>query len=535
MYSFKNIVNSNFLSSIVDDEGNMYFAGSYITSGKRLLYVLKLNKNLGFDTTFSTDGVIEIPENIAVGSEGVELSIDSKHNITAIVLGSTTDGWKPQVYEISSNGESYSKNSSYAITSNMGSHSAFFDIYYDSLNTKLIIGDRWYVDYDAKNQIVVKHSLSISDLKNINNLSELVTKTESNTSWRDLYAGSVQLSNKEFVIADRTQLIKYDYLTKSFSNLETNVSTINRVSENNFANFYTVGSSKVKSSEITDEYATKYTKTGTIDYSFGINGKLNLDPSIHIFKAFSNASNDLILLGSKNTQTIGPNNTVTNDFQVIFQRFDSKGVLVFQKELAIPDNESFGRRTQTTYDNIHNELILATSDSSFYDFSLVGQVFPTAYRITLNGELDNSFKTPTYNQTITRFNVDGHYFAADINGNAGATAKLLGAVFGKDSVYNKQYVGIGLSLLDAGMSTTTLASLAVDAANLKTNDQIVSTLWKNVFGTTASISDKSPYIKLLDDGMSPGTLAWLAADTTFNKVNINLVGLAQTGIEYIPV
>ena len=125
--------------------------------------------------------------------------------------------------------------------------------------------------------------------------------------------------------------------------------------------------------------------------------------------------------------------------------------------------------------------------------------------------------------------------AFDINGNAGATAKLLGAVFGKDSVSNKQYVGIGLSLLDAGMSTTTLASLAVDAANLKTNDQIVSTLWKNVFGTTASISDKAPYIKLLDDGMNPGTLAWLAADTTFNKVNINLVGLAQTGIEYIPV
>ena len=125
--------------------------------------------------------------------------------------------------------------------------------------------------------------------------------------------------------------------------------------------------------------------------------------------------------------------------------------------------------------------------------------------------------------------------AFDINGSAGTTAKLLGAVFGKDSLTNKQYVGIGLSLLDAGMSTTTLASLAVDAANLKTNDQIVSTIWKNVFGTTASNSDKAPYVKLLDDGMSPGTLAWLAADTTFNKVNINLVGLAQTGIEYIPV
>jgi len=53
------------------------------------------------------------------------------------------------------------------------------------------------------------------------------------------------------------------------------------------------------------------------------------------------------------------------------------------------------------------------------------------------------------------------------------------------------------------------------------------------FETTATSADKAPYIKLLDDGMSAGTLAWLAADTTFNKININLVGLAQTGIEYL--
>jgi hypothetical protein len=142
---------------------------------------------------------------------------------------------------------------------------------------------------------------------------------------------------------------------------------------------------------------------------------------------------------------------------------------------------------------------------------------------------------PVESTNVERLIFSDKSIAIDINGNAGTTAKLLGAVFGKDSLTNKQYVGIGLSLLDAGMSTTTLASLAVDAANLKTNDQIVSTLWKNVFGTTASNSDKAPYVKLIDDGMSPGTLSWLAADTTFNKVNINLVGLAQTGIEYIPV
>jgi len=40
---------------------------------------------------------------------------------------------------------------------------------------------------------------------------------------------------------------------------------------------------------------------------------------------------------------------------------------------------------------------------------------------------------------------------------------------------------------------------------------------------------------MLENGMSAGALAHLAADSSFNTTNINLVGLAQTGIEYIPV
>ena len=38
--------------------------------------------------------------------------------------------------------------------------------------------------------------------------------------------------------------------------------------------------------------------------------------------------------------------------------------------------------------------------------------------------------------------------ALDIGGNAGSTAKILGAVFGRASLTNKDYVGIGLGLLD---------------------------------------------------------------------------------------
>lgn len=136
---------------------------------------------------------------------------------------------------------------------------------------------------------------------------------------------------------------------------------------------------------------------------------------------------------------------------------------------------------------------------------------------------------------IERLKFTDKSIAIDLNGNAGTTAKILGAVFGKESLSNKNYVGIGLHFLDAGWTYDNLAALALDAAGAKTNDQIVSLLWTNVIGTTPTTSDKLPLIALLENGMSAGALAHLAADTSFNTTNINLVGLAQTGIEYIPV
>jgi hypothetical protein len=38
---------------------------------------------------------------------------------------------------------------------------------------------------------------------------------------------------------------------------------------------------------------------------------------------------------------------------------------------------------------------------------------------------------------------------------------------------------------------------------------------------------------MLQNGMAPGALAHMAADLSINTANINLVGLMQSGIEYI--
>jgi len=165
---------------------------------------------------------------------------------------------------------------------------------------------------------------------------------------------------------------------------------------------------------------------------------------------------------------------------------------------------------------------------------------------SIKGTSTNSFEVKTSTTSTstkisdTLVNVERLVFtdtsvALDVAGNAGIAVKLISAVFGKDAISNKNFVGIGLDLLDKGMSYDNLGTLAIGAAGAKTSDDIVSLLWRNVVGSVATEADKAPFIQLLDAGMSSGVLVHLAADTIFNTNQINLVGLAVTGIEYTPL
>ena len=122
-----------------------------------------------------------------------------------------------------------------------------------------------------------------------------------------------------------------------------------------------------------------------------------------------------------------------------------------------------------------------------------------------------------------------------MDGNAGKSAKIIGAVLGSAFVSNAVFVGIGIDYLDKGMSYSDLGALALKAVGAVTHDAIVSTLWRNVVGIDANADQKSTYVKMLVDGMTAGDLAVLASDFYLNAVNINLTGLAQTGLEYVQV
>lgn len=134
---------------------------------------------------------------------------------------------------------------------------------------------------------------------------------------------------------------------------------------------------------------------------------------------------------------------------------------------------------------------------------------------------------------IERLQFAGSKLALDLNGNAGLVAKILGAVFGRDTVGNQTYVGIGLGLVDGGMGYAALSALAINAAGASSPEQVVNLLWSNIVGSAPSAEQAQPFVAMLNSGTTAGDLGVLAADTEFNQTNINLTGLALTGLEYV--
>ena len=138
---------------------------------------------------------------------------------------------------------------------------------------------------------------------------------------------------------------------------------------------------------------------------------------------------------------------------------------------------------------------------------------------------------------IERIRFSDTSLALDLDGNAGNTAKLLGAVFGQETVSNKQFVGIGLNFLDNGTSYEALMQLAIivalgaDASN---HTAVVNLLYENIAGFRPSPATTAQFVGLLDSGTySVAELGILAAETALNQDNIDLVGLSQTGLEFL--
>lgn len=139
---------------------------------------------------------------------------------------------------------------------------------------------------------------------------------------------------------------------------------------------------------------------------------------------------------------------------------------------------------------------------------------------------------------VERLKFSDENVALDVGGNAGTAAKVLGVIFGASAVSNKQYAGIGLGLVDGGMSYQDLMQVAL---NFKlgagfSNEAEIKLLFQTLAGATPSAADLAYWSgTITSNQFTQVSLAVLAADTAINANNIQLTGLAATGLEYSPV
>jgi len=138
---------------------------------------------------------------------------------------------------------------------------------------------------------------------------------------------------------------------------------------------------------------------------------------------------------------------------------------------------------------------------------------------------------------VQRVSFSDTNFAFDLNptDSGGKTAELLGAAFGLSALSNKQFVGIGLGLFDAGKSLQDVAALAIQTGLVSApdNTSFVKAVWLNVIGSPIEDVNLNTYVTQLNRGtLSQSALLSIAASSSFNNTHINLTGLAQTGLEY---
>lgn len=150
--------------------------------------------------------------------------------------------------------------------------------------------------------------------------------------------------------------------------------------------------------------------------------------------------------------------------------------------------------------------------------------------------------------------------AFDTDGAAGSTVKLIGALFGWMGLQNEvdvgvglelvdggtplandittqmRLVGIGLQLFDGGMSYAEVADVAIHAVlGLDpSNTDLVRLLYTNVVGNPPDDAATKIYVDMIESGyFTQVSITTFAADHELNTANIDLVGLAETGIEYV--
>ena len=162
---------------------------------------------------------------------------------------------------------------------------------------------------------------------------------------------------------------------------------------------------------------------------------------------------------------------------------------------------------------------------------------PVAPSIFTTSVTNNSSMVSASLSSVERIKFTDSSVALDLDGAAGSAVQMLGAVMGKDTLSNKSLVGIAISIYDQGMTETQIARLALNAVlgTNPSNKAVVELLYKNLTGFQPDPLSEALYVGMINNGTyTQESITVMAVNLDVNKTNINITGLSQTGIEYVP-
>ncbi len=126
-----------------------------------------------------------------------------------------------------------------------------------------------------------------------------------------------------------------------------------------------------------------------------------------------------------------------------------------------------------------------------------------------------------------------------VNQAAGEAALLVGAVLGKAAVStSREVLGVAIGLLDQGVTPIELAGAIMrlpiwdGIAGGSSSKHIATHFLTTVNGTTPDAATVNAAVLTMDT-QPQGTYLWQIASSAANQANVNLVGLASTGVLFV--
>lgn len=158
---------------------------------------------------------------------------------------------------------------------------------------------------------------------------------------------------------------------------------------------------------------------------------------------------------------------------------------------------------------------------------------------TITGVSTNDGRDSLHDIERLKFSDGGLAFDTAAGQHAGDTALLIGTVLGVGSLTtNKPAVGGVLALFDQGFSMLDLSAAVMrlpiwqDLAGGTSNERIATFVLTNVLDTVPN-PDLVAWAVAYMDATSSGDFLALVASHPVNQAHVDLVGLAQTGLEFV--